>query len=288
MCDCAKKHKYQGPDDNPYLPYLARVISVTLETPNIKSFQVVLDDKEKMSQFSFEPGQVAQLSLFGVGESTFVINSAPHTKDYLQFTIMRAGEVTSAFHDLSVGAQIGIRAPLGNWFPCQEMEGRNIVFVGGGLGLAPLRTLILHMLAHREKYKDIHIIYGSRTPNDLCYSKDLADWQRRGDIHVTLTIDREVPGWEYKVGFVPVVVGEAKLNPENAVAITCGPPIMIKFVLIELEKAGFKPEQIYTTLERRMKCGLGLCGRCNIGPKYVCIDGPVFTFAQLKALPDEL
>jgi sulfhydrogenase subunit gamma (sulfur reductase) len=284
-----KAVKYRGPEENPYFPLLATITNLYSETPNIKSFHVVLNDEGQRRNFCFEPGQVAQLSLFGVGESTFVINSSPAQKEYLQFSIMKVGEVTSAFHEISVGAQVGLRGPLGNHFPYSEMEGKRIVLIGGGLGLAPLRPLLLYMLTQREKYADIKLIYGARSPDDLCYKEDLATWKRAAKgIKVILTIDREAPGWEYKVGFVPAVVAQEAPSPENSVAITCGPPIMIKFVLVELEKLGFAPKQIYTTLERRMKCGLGLCGRCNIGPKYVCIDGPVFSLAQLKELPNEL
>jgi NAD(P)H-flavin reductase len=201
---------------------------------------------------------------------------------------MKAGEVTSVFHDLSVGAQVGLRGPLGNWFPYHEMEGKQIILIGGGLGLAPLRPLMFHILANRQKYGHIQLIYGARTPDDLCYIPDLDEWEDRRDVKIIQTIDQEAAGWEYKVGFVPTIVAQVAPSPKDSVAITCGPPIMIKFVLVELEKLGFEPHQIYTTLERRMKCGLGLCGRCNIGHKCVCIDGPVFSLAQLKELPDEL
>ena len=284
----AVHHKYEGPGGNPYMPMLATVTRVYAETPNIKTIQVALNDKSEMDSFHFEPGQVAQLSLFGAGESTFVINSSPQERGYLQFSIMKAGEVTAAFHEISPGDQIGLRGPLGNWFPYQDMRGKNIVIVGGGLGLAPLRPLIFHLLNHRRDYGNIQLIYGARSPEDYCYTQDLDEWEGQGGIKIIRTIDRDVPGWKHKVGFVPAVLAAAAPSPENAVAVTCGPPIMIKFVLVELEKLGFSPVQIYTTLERRMKCGLGLCGRCNIGPKYVCIDGPVFSLAQLKALPDEL
>jgi NAD(P)H-flavin reductase len=284
----AKNHRYQGPEGNPYLPRPATIIKIHAETPNIKSFRLVLNDEQEMSNFRFEPGQVAQLSLFGVGESTFVINSSPQEREYLQFSIMKVGEVTSAFHDLSVGDQVGLRGPLGNWFPYHDMQGKHIVLIGGGLGLAPLRPLMFHILAQRKDYGNIQLIYGARTPDDLCYIHDLDEWEEQDGVRIVRTIDREFPGWEHRVGFVPAIVAQEAPSPENAVAITCGPPIMIKFVLVELEKLGFAPQQIYTTLERRMKCGLGLCGRCNIGPKYVCIDGPVFSLAQLKELPDEL
>lgn len=273
---------------NPYLPEMGIIKKVTKETTGIKSFQVVLKDEEKMKKFKFKPGQVAQVSVFGAGESTFAISSPPTRSEYIQFSVMMAGETTSALHELNEGDEIGIRAPLGNWFDYEKMKGKNIVFVGGGIGMAPLRSLILFMLDNRSDYGDLKVIYGARTPNDLCFSLDLKDWQRREDIDLVLTVDADFPGWEGKVGFVPVVLGEEAPSPENAIAVTCGPPIMIKFVLHELERLGFGGEQVVTTLERRMKCGIGICGRCNIGHKYICVDGPVFTMAELKELPNEM
>jgi NAD(P)H-flavin reductase len=272
---------------NPYLPEIATITKVVDETPNIKSFHVVLNDEEKMEKFDFKPGQVGQLSVFGVGESTFVINSSPTRKEYLQFSVMKVGEVTSALHELTEGDQIGLRAPLGNWFPYEEMKGRDILFIGGGIGMAPLRALLLFMLDNRQDYGDITVIYGARTPNDLCYKGEIKEWEESPDLNLILTVDAEFPGWEKRVGFVPTVLNEEAPSPDSKVALTCGPPIMIRFVLQNLEKLGFKDEQVVTTLERRMKCGVGLCGRCNIGGKYVCKDGPVFTLAQLKELPPE-
>lgn len=247
---------------NPYLPELATITNIIEETPNIKSFHVVFNDPEKMKNFKFEPGQVGQLSVFGVGESTFVINSPPTRMEYLQFSVMKAGEVTNAIHELYVGDQIGVRAPLGNWFPYEQMKGKKILFIGGGIGLAPLRTLILFMLDNRKDYDDITILYGARTPPDLCYKDDLKEWESRSDVNLILTVDTEYPGWTKRTGFVPTVLNEIAPSPENTIAITCGPPIMIKFVLQNLVKLNFKDEQIITTLEKRMKCGIGICGRC--------------------------
>jgi NAD(P)H-flavin reductase len=273
---------------NPYLPEIATVTKIVEETPNIKSFQVVLNDQAKMKDFSFEPGQVGQLSIFGVGESTFVINSPPTRMDYLQFSVMKAGEVTNALHELAEGDQVGVRAPLGNWFPYEAMKGKKILFIGGGIGLAPLRTLILFMLDNRSDYDDITIIYGARTPPDLCYKDELKEWEEMPDVNLVLTVDAEYPGWEKRTGFVPTVLNEEAPSADNTVAITCGPPIMIKFVLQGLSTLKFDDEQIVTTLEKRMKCGIGICGRCNIGSMYVCKDGPVFSLSQLKELPAEL
>lgn len=273
---------------NPYLPDMATIVEVIQETHNIKTFRVVINNEERMKAFTFRPGQVGQLSVFGAGESTFVINSSPTRKDYLQFSVMRVGEVTSRLHQLQPGDQIGVRAPLGNSFPVEDLKGKNIVFIGGGIGMAPLRTLFTYMLDNRKDYKDITLLYGARSPADLTYKAELPEWTARKDVNCVLTIDNPAEGWEHKVGLIPNVLLEINPKPKNTVAITCGPPIMIKFTLQALKKLGFEDENIITTLEKRMKCGVGICGRCNIGTKYVCMDGPVFTYAQLKELPSEL
>lgn len=272
---------------SPYRPEPATIRKVVQETHNIKTLQLVLDDAERMRTFTFRPGQVGQLSVFGVGESTFVINSPPTRMDYLQFSIMRVGEVTQALHRMNAGDRVGIRAPLGNGFAYEDMRGKDILFIGGGIGMAPLRTLLLYMLDNRDDYGNITVIYGARSPLDLCYRYEFDDW-RAGGVELVLTVDAEFPGWEERVGFVPTVLSEESPTPRNKVALVCGPPIMIKFVLYGLRELGFEDQQIVTTLEKRMKCGVGICGRCNIGAKYVCIDGPVFTCEQLREMVTEL
>jgi len=272
---------------NPYMPQLATIIETFDETPDIKTFRVVLQDEAAMRAFRFEPGQVGQLSVFGTGESTFVICSPPTRMEYLQFSVMRVGELTHRLHTLREGDPVGLRGPLGNHFDYEAMKGKDIIFVGGGLGLAPLRTLLLFMLDNRADYGKITLIYGGRTPEHLCFKDELKEWAERGDMRVELTVDNPDKGWQHRTGVVPAVLTDLGVSPENAVAVTCGPPIMIRFTIQALEKLGFKDEQIVTTLERRMKCGVGLCGRCNIGEKFVCVDGPVFTQAQLKGLPQE-
>ncbi len=273
---------------NPYLPQVATILQTVQETPTIKTFRVRLDDEAAMAAFTFQPGQVGQLSVFGVGESTFVINSSPMNKKYLQFSVMRSGEVTTRLHGLAAGDKIGVRAPLGNWFPYESLRGKNIVFVGGGIGMAPLRTLLHFMLEKRDDYGDIMLLYGARTPTDMAFKDDLPRWLSNPDLSTTLTVDVDSPGWEHRVGLIPKVLVELAPNPRDTVAITCGPPIMIKFTLQALKELGFEDDQILTTLERRMKCGVGICGRCNIGSSYVCLNGPVYTNAQLKALPNEM
>ncbi len=277
-------NKFQN---NPYLPELATVQEIIQETANIRTLRISLDDKEKMDKFTFRPGQVGQLSVFGTGESTFVINSPPTRKDYLQFSVMSTGEVTQRIHQLNAGDQIGLRAPLGNGFQYEDMKGHDILFIGGGIGMAPLRTLLLYMIDNRRDYGDIMVLYGARSPKDLCYAYEFQEW-KAGGVNLVLTVDSEFPGWKERVGFVPTVLSEESPSPHNRIAVVCGPPIMIKFVLFGLKELGYEDHQILTTLEKRMKCGIGICGRCNVGSKYVCLDGPVFSYEQIRGMAQEL
>ncbi len=279
ICGCSK---------NPYLPEVATVLEVITESPTIKSFRVRFDNEEAWERFTYQPGQVGQLSVFGVGESTFVINTPPSCREYIQFSVMRAGEVTSAIHKLHPGDKVGVRAPLGNFFPYEQWKGKNIVFVGGGIGMAPIRTIMLHVMEHASEYGRLSLLYGAKSPEDMAYKADLPSWLESDVLHTTLTIDREAPNWPHRVGMIPTVLKELAPSPENSIAVLCGPPIMIKFTLAAFRELGFKDEDIVTTLERRMKCGIGICGRCNLGGKYVCLDGPVFTQAQLNSLPPEM
>ena len=269
---------------NLYIPEICTVNKIIKETPNIISLQITIDNEEKIKNFKFKPGQVGQLSVFGYGESTFVINSSPSSNDFLQFTVMKTGVTTAAIHNLSEGEKVGLRAPLGNWFPYKDMEGKNILFVGGGIGLAPLRPLLFHMLEDRSKYNKLTLLYGARTPDDVCFKYDIENWEKSKDIEVFSTIDNACYGWDKEVGLCPDVLEKLAPSPDNTIAITCGPPVMIKYTLKVLEKLKFTDSTIYTTLERRMKCGIGKCGRCNLGEKFVCMDGPVFSLKELKGL----
>ncbi len=273
---------------NPYKPMVCTVLEVIRETANIKTFRVGIDDPEVAKNFHFEPGQVGQLSVFGTGESTFVINTPPSVKDYLQFSVMMAGEVTTAIHNLSKGDKVGVRAPLGRPFPYDLWKGKDLFFIGGGIGMAPIRTIMMHCLEHKQDYGTISLLYGARSPQDLTYQYELDSWMANPDLNCTLTIDREAEGWPHKVGMIPNVLREIAPKADNCVAVLCGPPIMIKFTLMALDELGFSHENVYTTLEKRMKCGIGICGRCGIGGKYVCLDGPVFSQKELDELPPEL
>lgn len=273
--------------ENLLLPVVATVRKIIKETPNIISLQLVLDDQQAMANFNFEPGQVGQISVFGTGEATFVINSPPYHKEFLQFSVMKAGVVTTAIHNLSEGEKVGLRAPLGNWFPYRKMEGRNILFVGGGIGIAPLRPLIFHMLANKDRYKNLRLLYAARTPQDYCFKDDIDAWEKSKDLELIQTIDDACYGWDKEVGLCANVLEQKKPSPENTVAVVCGPPIMIKYTLEVLKKLKFEDDMVYITLERRMKCGIGKCGRCNIGEKFVCVDGPVFSLAELNNVCEE-
>lgn len=270
---------------NPYIPKLAKIIKIKEEVSGsrpIKTFRTQFLNK---NEFTFRCGQCAMLSVFGKGESMISISSSPLNQNYLQFSILKMGRVTSALHEMKEGNIIGIRGPYGNGFPIEEWEGKNLIFIGGGIGLAPIWSVLQTTLSKKEKYKDITLFYGARTSNDLVFKKELQELKKKMKVH--LSIDKEEPEWKEFVGFVPQNVTDKKPSPENAVAVTCGPPIMIKFVIKALKDLGFNDGQIYTTVENKMKCGLGKCGRCNIGAHYVCKDGPVYSWAELKKLPQE-
>jgi NAD(P)H-flavin reductase len=272
---------------NPYLPSPARIEEVRVETPDTKTFRVVFCDDACSDSFAYRPGQFAEVSVFGVGEAPFSITSSPTRKGFLEFSVKRMGRVTCALHEMIGGEQIGVRGPYGNGFPTQEWKGRKLLFIGGGIGLAPLRSAINYCLDNRGDYGEIDVIYGARSPADLVFKPELEQWAQRQDLTLHLTVDAGNEEWQGRVGFVPALVTELSPSPQNVITITCGPPIMIRLVLQGLAQLGFSDEQIVTTLEMRMKCGIGKCGRCNIGRSYVCVDGPVYNLAQLKTLGGE-
>ena len=272
--------------NDPLIPNIAVVTDIRVDTPDVKTFRVVgLDGKKP---FEHMPGQCAMLSIPGVGEALFSITSSPTNREYMEFSIKKCGCLTSWIHMLEPGQQITIRGPYGNGFPVEtELRGKDLLFIAGGIGLAPLRSVINYCLDNRENYGKLQIIYGSRSKDDLVdYQEIIDEWMKAENVEVNLTIDREQEGWDGHVGFVPNYVKELGFTTDKTV-VMCGPPIMIKFTLAGLMELGFAREQVYTTMELKMKCGLGKCGRCNIGDKYVCKDGPVFRFDQLDELPNE-
>lgn len=268
------------------IPIVAVVTDIRRDTQDVKTFRVVgLDGKKP---FIHKPGQCAMLSIPGVGEALFSITSSPTNEKYLEFSIKKCGCVTEVLHSIEVGQQITLRGPYGRPFPVDTVFAKkDLLFVAGGIGLAPLRSVINYIRDKRENYGKVAVVYGARTAEDLVdYEEIEKEWKNVKDFDVYLTIDREQPDWTGHVGFVPNYVKEVGV-PNTYTAVLCGPPIMIKFTLAGLLELGFKKENIYTTLELRMKCGIGKCGRCNVGDKYVCKDGPVFCMTELDELPDE-
>ena len=276
---------------NPYVPIPVTVekIITEVETKDIKTFRLTFHNREDEANFQYRPGQFAELSLFGKGESPVGIASSPTQPGYLEFTVQKAGVVTGTLHDLEVGAPMGVRGPLGNSWPVEYLEGKNVVIVGGGFAFTTLRSLINYMLCeeNRRRFGRITVVYGARMPGLLLYKEELAAWQKRDDIDLNITVDKGDADWQGKVGFVPTICKEIAPSAENSVALICGPPIMVRFTLPLFFDLSFSKENIYTSLEMRMKCGIGKCGRCNIGSKYICKDGPVFSLAELDQLTPE-
>ncbi len=270
--------------ENPLVPQIVEIVKIIDETPDVKTFHV---RNENGVPFDVKPGQLAMVSLLPVGEGMFSV-SWQEEKEHLQFAIRRVGLMTDELHSVGVGHKIGVRGPYGNGFPVEACQGKDMLFIAGGIGLAPLRSFIKYCLKHRSDYGKIQVLYGARSYADLCFKDELFElWPKEKDTEVFTTLDRPEEGWNGHVGLIPSYLEELNPAPEGKVAVICGPPIMIKFALKSLEKMGYNDEQVITTLEMRMKCGIGKCGRCNIGSEYICLDGPVFNLAQLRKLPPE-
>ena len=252
------------------IPKIGVITDIRRDTPDVKTFRVVGTDGKKL--FEHMPGQCAMVSVPGAGECMFSITSSPTNEEYMEFSIKKCGCVTSIIHSLEVG---------------QEFRGKDLLFIAGGIGMAPLRSVINYVRHYRKNYGKVVVVYGARSKDDLVDIQEIQnEWEKEPDFKVYLTIDRPQEGWDGHVGFVPAYVSELGLDP-SMTAVLCGPPIMIKFTLAGLLQLGFDKSRVYTTLELRMKCGIGKCGRCNVGDKFVCKDGPVFRFDELDELPDE-
>lgn len=274
---------------NIYRPYLMKVAEIRDETPDVRTLRLEFQDPHVASSFDWLPGQFGEYSVFGAGECVFTIANSPTRKGYIECSFKLMGKVTSALRQVEVGGTVGFRGPYGNRFPLELMEGRNLYFVGGGIGMAALRGLLQFTLDQRDRFGEIFILNAARTVADIVYKQEMEEWAKVEGVTVVKTVDPggETPDWDGKVGLAPNVFEELAPRPDGNIVITCGPPIMIRFMLQALDRLGFRPEQVVTTLENKMKCGLGKCGRCNIGRYYVCKDGPVFTAAQLAQLPND-
>ena len=274
---------------NIYQPDLMEVLDVQQQTTDVKSVRVRFRDDARGDDFLFRVGQFGMFSLFGYGESTFNICSSSNWKDFVEFCFRRTGRVTEALWSLEKNDTIGFRGPYGNSYPMDKWIGKNLIFIGGGIAMPPLRCAIWYALENRDQFGDITIVYGARRVQDLVFRQELDRWAEYDRVRVVPCVDPggETPNWTGEVGFVPAVTERAQIPAGNAVALVIGPPVMIKFTLPVLAKMGLADRDIYTSLENRMKCGVGKCGRCNCGPVYVCKEGPVFTLEQLKSLPND-
>ncbi len=264
---------------NPYAPKPARIIRVKDETPDTRTVTVSPNHFE-----GFTPGQFAMLTVYGVGEAPFSICSSPFDKDFLQFSIRKMGSVTSMIHEASVEDEVGVRGPYGRGWPVDRMWGKSILIVGGGIGLAPLRSLVLHLLENRSRYGEIAVCHGARSPSLLMYRSEFDDWANHG-LKLYLTVDVGEEDWKGNVGVVTTILGKPELDKAGTIVCTCGPPVMIRFVLRKLVELGYSKENIYASLESRMRCGVGKCGHCHFGGRHVCLDGPVFQYDEMISFP---
>ncbi len=296
MCACEARDNTDSLADgtisrreNIYQPSLMEVLQVRRQSADVKSVRLRFSDEAEGKAFSFKVGQFGIFSLFGYGESVFNICSSSNWKDYIEFCFRKTGRVTNALWNIEEGDTLGFRGPYGNYYPMDAWRGKNLIFIGGGIAMPPIRCAIWYALEQRQDYGDITIVYGARTVGDLVYADELDEWATRERVRVVRCVDPggETPDWKGEIGFVPTVTEKAGIAASNAVALVIGPPIMIKYTLPVLAKMGLADQDIYTSLENRMKCGVGKCGRCNSGPVYVCKEGPVFTLEQIRLLPED-
>lgn len=262
---------------NIYQPVEAVIERIKEETPAIKTFVL-----RPAGPFSFATGQFVELTVPGEGEAPFTPSSDPNIKDRMDITIMNAGSITKRLHSMRAGDKVGIRGPYGRGYPLEKFAGRDVLIIGGGVGLAPLRSLLLSLFGDINKYNKIVLCYGARTPNDMVYKDLLPGWSRIDKVKVVTTVDVGDVFWKGNVGLVTGLLKDLSLDLSKAVSIVCGPPIMMKFVTLKLLEVGFKPADIYLSMEKNMSCGLGKCGHCRVGKYYACKDGPVFTYEELK------
>jgi NAD(P)H-flavin reductase len=271
-------------NNNPLMPFTGRLVDVIDLATEIKLFSVALENGGSEAFAEYRPGQFAFLSAFGVGEAPFGLASIPGGDGRLEFAVQRLGSVTTGLHELGPGDPVGVRGPLGNYFPMEQFAGKNLIVMGGGIGGAPLRPVIQSVLEARSDYGHFTILWAARHPSLLVFSEEYDEWRAAPDTQLHLTVDQPDQLWDHNVGLITELLEKIAPSPEQAIAITCGPPVMIYYVDKVLQKLGFTPEQCYVTLEARMHCGIGKCGRCNLGEKLVCVDGPVFSMAEVGGM----
>ncbi len=270
---------------NPYIPSPAVIVDIVDEAPKVKTFTLKFKNKRLQEKFNFSPGQFVQVAVPGIGEAPISLSSSPTEKEHFKLCVRAVGNVTNALHSLSVGDIVWVRGPYGRGFPMDDFKGKNLVFVAGGIGLAPLRSAINMVINLRENYGDVKILYGDRAPSYLLFEKERELWCKTCGVY--LTVDTPDESWSGCVGVVTKLFDIVTVTPSNSVALVCGPVVMYRFVVKKLLELGFTEDSIYLSLERRMRCGVGNCRHCMVGSKFVCLDGPVFTFKELKNIPLE-
>lgn len=266
---------------NPYYPLEAEILEVIEETPTIKTF--VLQPQEPIA---FRAGQFMELTVPGLGEAPFTPSSSPHLPEKMGITVLRTGTVTDALHEMKAGQKVGLRGPFGKGFPVEKFYGKEILVVGGGVGLAPLRSLLYTLFENIEKFKRVIIKYGARTPQELCFRREFDEWGSKKGVDMEVTIDLPAPDWDGRVGLVTVLLDDLDVDLKNSYAVSCGPEVMLKFVTLKLLEEGFDPQQIYLSMNRNMSCGVGKCGHCIVGHYFLCKDGPDMNYADVMDVPD--
>ncbi len=262
---------------NPYLPIEATIEEILVESPTIKTF--VVTPKE---QIEFETGQFVELTIPGLGEGPFTPSSSPSVKEKMDITIMDVGKVTSRLHEMKKGEKVGVRGPYGKGYPLDDFKGKEVFIVGGGVGLAPLRSLLYALFGRIDDFKKIYLRYGARTPDDIIFKNLIPEWKKMDKVDIALTVDEGDNGWKGNVGVVTTICEKIPVDFKNSVAVVCGPPIMMKFATYKLAEKGFAHKDIYLSMEKNMSCGIGKCGHCGLGKYYVCKDGPVFTYDLIE------
>jgi sulfite reductase subunit B len=274
--------------ENPFIPKLARIEDIKQETSTVKTFKIKILDGSFQKSFKFMPGQFVQVSVFGVGEAPISLCSSAFNKKFMEISVRNVGNVTNALCRLQKEDVIGIRGPYGNGYPMQELINNDIIMVAGGIGFPPIKSVIEYILDKRNDFRKLWLLYGSKNPDDIVFKEELERWKNEKDFEILLTVDNTMPGWNGNVGVVTKLFDKINILNKNSVGFICGPPVMMKFVTQKFQQLGFNDSQIYLSMERMMQCGFGKCGHCNIGKKYVCIDGPVFRYDELKGLTEKI
>lgn len=271
-------------NNNAMAPIAAEIKKIVQETPDVKTFTIAFTDPSVQSTFSYQPGQFMEISLLGIGEAPISITSAPSMKGSIELSIRKVGQLTEAIHRLTPGNIVGLRGPYGNGWPFKEVAGYNLLFIGGGIGLAPLRSMIKYVFDHRGEYGLVKILYGARNPQEIVFGHEMQLWAKQPDTEILVTVDRGDKNWSGNVGLVTSLFPQISVTANNCVAFVCGPPVMVPFVIKDLLNMGFAEDKIISTLENYMKCGIGKCGHCLLGGKYICLEGPVFKYSEMKKM----